>query len=336
MTASAGNEKGEEERITTMVHATRLTEMFGIDHPVLLAPMAGVAGGRLAKAVSDAGGLGFVAAGYGGVDGLERELSLAGDTPIGIGFITWTLANGVELLEAALARRPAAVWLSFGDPTPLAPAVHAAGTRLICQVQTVRQAREALDAGADVLVAQGSEAGGHGGNTRATFTLVPEMVDLATGTDVPVLAAGGVADGRGLAAALVLGADGVVIGSRFVASDEALVGEAARDLVCATTGDDTVRTRVYDVARELSWPKQYTGRLIRNQFIDKWHGDEDTLATRVPQLRASFAEALARNDFSVASVHIGESVGLIHDVRPAADILRDLIVEADQAIERVS
>jgi nitronate monooxygenase len=298
--------------------------------------MAGVAGGQLAGAVSRAGGLGMIAAGYGGADGLARELDLAGDVELGIGFITWTLAKGTELLTLALAHRPAAVWLSFGDPTALAPVIHNAGVRLICQVQTVRQAQEALSAGADVLVAQGSEAGGHGGNTRSTFTLVPEVVDLAAGTGVPVLAAGGVADGRGLAAALALGADGVVIGSRFVASREALVSSAARDLVVGATGDDTIRTNAYDVARELSWPTEYTGRLVRNQFIDTWHGHEEALAARMPEFREQFARAVADDDFTIASVHIGESAGLIHDISTAADILSDIVSIAAQTLQKVS
>lgn len=319
-----------------MSHSTALTRMFGIEHPILLAPMAGVAGGQLAAAVSRAGGLGMIAAGYGGADGLERELRVAGGVRVGIGFITWTLATGTELLNVALAHRPAAVWLSFGDPTALAPVVHAAGARLVCQVQTARQAQEALSAGADVLVAQGSEAGGHGGNTRSTFTLVPEVVDLAAGTAVPVLAAGGIADGRGLAAALALGADGVVIGSRFVASDEALLSPAARNLVVNATGDDTIRTNAYDVARELSWPTEYTGRLIRNQFIDTWHGREAALATQMPELREQFATAVANDDFTIASVHVGESAGLIHDVRPAADILDDIISVAQQTLQKVN
>lgn len=319
-----------------MSRSTTLTRMFGIEHPILLAPMAGVAGGRLAAAVSRAGGLGLIAAGYGGADGLERELRTAGDVELGVGFITWTLEQGTELLDVALAHRPAAVWFSFGDPTALAPVVHAAGVRLICQVQTGRQAQEALSAGADVLVAQGTEAGGHGGNTRGTFTLVPEIVDLAAGTGVPVLAAGGIADGRGLAAALALGADGVVIGSRFVASDEALLSPAARELVLAVTGDDTIRTNAYDVARELSWPTEYTGRLIRNQFIDTWHGREETLAERMPELREHFAKAVVNDDFTIASVHIGESAGLIHDVRPAADIVDDIVAVAQQTLQKVS
>lgn len=164
-----------------MRRSTSLTEMFGIEHPVLLAPMAGIAGGQLAGAVSRAGGLGMIAAGYGGAAGLERELGLIDGAPIGIGFITWTLSEDASLLQSALAHRPAAIWLSYGDPAPFAESIHAAGIRLICQVQSADQARAALDAGAEVLVAQGSEAGGHGANTRGTFTLVPEIVDLSDG-----------------------------------------------------------------------------------------------------------------------------------------------------------
>ncbi|EFV12024.2 NAD(P)H-dependent flavin oxidoreductase [Segniliparus rugosus] len=318
-----------------MAYATKLTEMFGIEHPVLLAPMGGVAGGRLASAVSASGGLGFIGAGYGGVEGLERELALAGEARIGIGFITWTVEQNRQLLDAALASGPAAVWFSFGDPTPYAAAVHQAGARLVCQVQNLDQAAVALEAGADVLVAQGTEAGGHGGSARATFTFVPEVVDLARDAGAPVLAAGGVIDGRGLAAALALGAEGAVVGSRFVVSEESLLSQAARRLVVAAKGDDTVRTRVYDVARGLSWPEEFTGRVLRNEFIDQWHGREGELAERMPQLREAFAEALANGDFRMASVHVGEGVGLIREALPASDIMRALMAETGEALARV-
>lgn len=318
-----------------MTRPTALTEMFGIDHPVLLAPMAGVSGGQLAKAVSEAGGLGLVAAGYDDIESLNHQLSLTGDSQVGIGCITWMLTESAELLHAALDHRPAAIWLSFGDPTPFVSEIHDAGSRLICQVHTVEHARNALRAGADVLVAQGTEAGGHGSDRRATFTLVPEVADLAAGTGVPVLAAGGVADGRGLAAALTLGADGVAIGSRFVASQESLVSAASRELVISTGGDDTVRTHVYDIAREVSWPAEYTGRLIRNQFIDSWHGREDELTTQHLHIRRQFAEAVARDDFDMATVHIGESAGLIHEVLPAATIVENLLTEADRCLRKM-
>ncbi|MDE1947702.1 MAG: nitronate monooxygenase, partial [Burkholderiales bacterium] len=157
---------------------TALTRMFELEHPLILGPMGGVAGGRLAAAVSNAGGLGLVGAGYGDPQWVARELDLVGELshrPWGIGFITWSTAP--ELLELALARKPAAVMLSFGDPRPLGARIKAAGCRLICQVQDLAGARLAHEAGADLVVAQGTEAGGHA-SRRATLPLVPAVANL--------------------------------------------------------------------------------------------------------------------------------------------------------------
>jgi nitronate monooxygenase len=194
---------------------TPLTVALGLRHPVVLAPMAGVSGGALAAAVSRAGGLGLIGGGYGDRDWLEREFAAAGDARVGTGFILWALERQPDLLDLALDRDPAAVFLSFGDFGRFAGRVRRAGIPLILQVQTLAQARAALDAGADILVAQGTEAGGHGG-ARATLPLVPAVVDIAG--EVPVLAAGGIADGRGLAAALMLGAAGALCGTAFYAA----------------------------------------------------------------------------------------------------------------------
>ena len=177
-----------------------------------------VSAGRLAAVVSQAGGLGLLGGGYGDGDWIEREWDRAGNSRIGCGFITWSIAKHPEVLDRALAHQPAAIMLSFGDPRPFAPRIHAAGARLICQVQTVAQAREAVEAKADIIVAQGTEAGGHG-MSEPLFTLLPQVVDACP--DTPVVAAGGIADGRGLAAALLLGAEGVMMGTRFYASQEA-------------------------------------------------------------------------------------------------------------------
>jgi len=196
----------------------RLTQILEISHPILLAPMDLVSAGRLAAVVSQAGGLGLLGGGYGDGDWIEREWDRAGNSRIGCGFITWSIAKHPEVLDRALARQPAAIMLSFGDPRPFAPRIHAAGARLICQVQTVAQAREAVEAKADIIVAQGTEAGGHG-MSEPLFTLLPQVVDACP--DTPVVAAGGIADGRGLAAALLLGAEGGMMGTRFYASQEA-------------------------------------------------------------------------------------------------------------------
>ena len=155
---------------------TRLTKAFGLDHPILSAPMALAAGGALARAVTEAGGLGLIGGGYGDADWLEREYRAAGNARVGCGFITWKLAEQPELLGRVLERDPACLFLSFGDPRPFAAEIAAAGVPLICQVQTLEHAREAVEAGAQVMVAQGGEAGGHGAN-RAVMTLVPEVAD---------------------------------------------------------------------------------------------------------------------------------------------------------------
>jgi len=218
---------------------TRLTTLLGIEQPIILAPMDLVSNARLATAVSAAGGLGLIGGGYGEEAWLKRELSAVKDERIGVGFITWSLAKQPHLLDLALEYRPVAVMLSFGDVTPFASRIKAAGARLICQVQTVAQAKAALAAGADVLVAQGSEAGGHG-MSRGTFALVPAVVDIAGG--VPVAAAGGVSDGRGLAAALMFGADGVLVGTRFYATEEAGGFIAAKEAIRDARGDSTIRS----------------------------------------------------------------------------------------------
>ncbi len=213
---------------------TRLTELLGVQHPILLAPMDLVSDGRLAAAVSLAGGFGIIGGGYGDEAWLTRELDAAGDARVGVGFITWSMARRPRLLDLVLDRAVPAVFLSFGDVQPHADRIKASGALLLCQVQTLEQARQALKHGADVLVAQGAEAGGHG-ISRGTFPLVPAVVDIAG--DVPVAAAGGIADGRGLAAALMLGADGVLMGTRFYAAQEAAGFDAAKDRIVAATGD---------------------------------------------------------------------------------------------------
>ena len=187
---------------------TALTDTLDIRHPVLLAPMDLVADGKLAAAVSSAGGFGILGGGYGDETWLKKELDVAGKARVGVGFITWSMARQPRLLDVTLERKPAAVMLSFGDPAPHADRIKRAGALLICQVQTAAMAKDAVAKGADIIVAQGTEGGGHGGSV-STMPLVPAIVD-AVGNSVPVVAAGGIADGRGLAAALMLGASGVL------------------------------------------------------------------------------------------------------------------------------
>ena len=314
---------------------TRLTEILGIEHPIISAPMAFAAGGKLAAAVTAAGGLGLIGGGYGDAEWLEREFAEARNTRVGCGFITWSLAKRPELLELVLAHSPAAVMLSFGSPVPFAPRIKAAGAKLICQVQNMEHARAAVDVGADIIVAQGAEAGGHG-LVRATFTLVPEIADyLAKAAPATVLvAAGGVADGRGLAAALMLGADGALIGSRFWASAEALVHTALQNAAIGADGDSTTRTTVVDIARKIDWPKPFTARVMKTRFVNEWHGREAELAEPAMLERETYRykTAMQSGDADNTGVWVGEAAGLIHDVRPAADLLQKIVGDAERLL----
>jgi nitronate monooxygenase len=317
---------------------TRLSEFFGIDYPILLAPMAMISGGRLAAAVTSAGGLGMIGGGYGDKAWLQREFDHAAGAKVGCGFITWSMAGKPELLDQTLDRRPAAIMLSFGDLQPFADRVRAAGVPLIAQVQTVDQAAQALDAGADIIVAQGGEAGGHGMAARSSFTLVPEVADRVAERrpEALVVLAGGVADGRGLAAALALGADGVLVGTRFWASSEALVSPRAHQRAIRASGDDTFRTRVYDVVRRLDWPAEYDERALGNSFLDRWHGNETQLLGSLPEAIDTYEKGVAADDFDTAAALVGEAVGLIDEVRPAADIVRDVARDAAGILDRAA
>ncbi|MGR3803593.1 NAD(P)H-dependent flavin oxidoreductase [Marinibacterium profundimaris] len=308
---------------------TRLTRRMGLDHPVILAPMAGVAGGRLAAAVNRAGGLGLIGGGYCDAAWIDAQFGEAGNAAVGCGFITWRLAGAPEVLDHVLERKPRAVLLSFGEVAPFAEKIRAAGVTLICQVQSRADAEVALEEGAEVIVAQGGEAGGHGAR-RATMTLVPEVADLlaAKGSDALLVAAGGIADGRGLAAALMLGADGVMLGTRLWASAEALVPEGQIEAAMQASGDATLRTRAVDVVRDLPWPEPYDIRVLGNRFTERWHGDLEGLraarATEGPRWQAAFAAG----DAETGNPVVGEAIGLIRSRPPAAAVIETLVRDA--------
>lgn len=316
---------------------TRLTKALGITCPVIQAPMAFAAGGALASAVSNAGGLGMIGGAYGDAAWIGQQFDIAADARVGCGLITWKLAERPYLLDRVLARDPAALFLSFGNPAPFAPEIKEAGVPLICQVQTLCDARQALDCGADIIVAQGAEAGGHG-EARGTFALVPEIADeiARQNSEALLCAAGGISDGRGLAAAVMLGADGAVIGTRFWASHEALVHPRILDRALDASGDDTIRTRVVDVVRGYDWPGRYNGRVLRNPFIQKWHGSESALKLETGAEARKWAAAQDAGDPDVSTAFAGEGIGLISSALPAGDILNSLTTGAQRRLAEVA
>jgi nitronate monooxygenase len=315
-----------------MTTINEVTRLLGVRYPILLAPMDIVSGSRLTAAVSIAGGFGILGGGYGERGWLERELGQlkealsANPAPFGIGFITWSLAKQPELLEIALRDRPRAVMLSFGDPKPFAESIKRAGSLLICQVQNEALAEQALAAGADMLVAQGTEAGGHGAD-RSTLDVVLAIVDLAAGR-VPVVAAGGIADGRGFVAARALGAQGVLLGTRFYASVEADGTEEAKRRICAAKSGDTIRSLIFDISRNNVWPAPFTGRCLINDHVRQWRGRELGMLQNVEAISREYSAARSAGNFDIAAVIAGEAVGIINDIPPAATIIERIVSEA--------
>jgi nitronate monooxygenase len=294
--------------------------------------MAGSATGKLAAAVSEAGGFGMIGGTTSECAGwLREQIRIARSLtsrPFGVGFIS-SFPETAELARVALDEGVAAINHSFSDPTPFVDATHAAGAKLFVQVQTLALAIRAAEAGADVVIAQGGEAGGHAG-ALGTFALLPAVVDAVA--PIPVIAAGGVADGRGLAAALLLGAQGAWMGTRFVASDEWGGGAWERDAVVAATSDDTVQTRLYDLVAERPFPRENPDRMLRNAFIDRWNDREDEIPAHREKLAAEIAAGSERADLAVAGISAGVGAGLIRETRPAAEIVREIVQEAENLL----
>jgi nitronate monooxygenase len=303
---------------------TALTRLLGIEHPILNAPMLGAAGGNLANAISHAGGFGIISPGPD--DGaIQREVTAAGNARIGIGFISWQLDRNPAALDTALAADPVAIMLSFGNSAAYFPRIRETGTMIICQVQTLAMARAAAEAGADIIVAQGREAGGHGGAIRGTLGLIPAVVD-AVGP-IPVVAAGGIADGRGLAAALALGAAGVSIGTRFVATRESLWADYRKGALTAGRADDTMQSRIFDTLNEPAWPPEFPARFLRNATSDRWTGREADLEADAEAERARY-QATPVEDLSQRLVIAGEGLDLIGDIPSARQVVERTVAEA--------
>jgi nitronate monooxygenase len=244
--------------------------------------------------------------------------------------MVWVLADRPDLFEATIAAHPSLVSISFGDPAPYVGPLHDAGIAVATQVNTVADVERAQEAGVDVLVAQGTEAGGHTGR-RAMLPLLQEVLTL---TDRPVVAAGGIATGAGMAAALVAGAAGVWIGTPLLSCTEALNAPALRKRVRAASGDETVLTRAFDVAEGAAWPDRWPGRALVNDFSRTWHGREDELRQDAAA-RQSVIDGRRTGDPAAAPIYAGESVGLVTTERSATDVVRDLDASAEKALRAV-
>lgn len=314
-----------------MLH-TRFCDLMQIEHPIVNAPMAGPAGAQLAAAVSEAGGLGMIGGSSGDADWLRGQIRLARSLtskPFGVGFIS--SAPGLdELVDVAIAEGVAAIGHSFADPSPYVAAAQAKGIRVLCQVQTVALAVQAARAGVDVIAVQGVEAGGHTGTRSATLPLTPAVID-AVG-DVCVLASGGIADGRGLAAVLMLGADGAWIGTRFAASSESAGSEWGKRRIVRSSADDAVLTRVYDLVNDAPFPGYIADHVLGNTFTAAWEGREGEILGQKAALRAQLQRAVNAADEQVAPVRAGNAVGLIHAIEPAGDILRRIVADAEHLL----
>lgn len=322
----------------------RFVQRFGLTTPIALAPMAGASGGELTAACCKAGALGLLGGGYGDLAATQTEYSIAGQAlstdpqaaaRLGCGFITFKMEQDRSALVYVLDRpvKPAALMLSFGDPTSFARDIVDKGIPLICQVQSLAQLPQAVDAGASVIVAQGVEAGGHGYSAyegRSTFTFVPEIADWLAGhaPEVMLLAAGGVADGRGLAAALTLGADGVLLGSRLWATRESQASDKAIEQAVQATGDDTARSLVFDVLREKQWPGEYHARTLRNAIHREWEDRFEELRADPAAAIADYKAGVAQEDYSRAHVTVGEGTGLIKANASAGDVIRAITEQA--------
>ena len=313
---------------------TRFSQLLDLDYPIMSAPMSNHSGGRLAAAVSTAGGLGT----FGGSNNFGREwfreqidsIRSQTDRPFGVGFITQLIESDPGNFEAALSESVPVIIFSFTDPQPWIGRARDAGATTICQVQSPELAAMAVDAGADILLAQGNEAGGHTGE----MNLLPLLVGLVERyPDVPVLAAGGITSGRALAAVLAAGAQGASLGTAMLATPEAVeVPDAFKQQILRSGGQDTVYTTVYDLLGDDPWPEGIAGRVYRNRMVRQWDRRDDEILARREELATDVAAARARHDPEVASVYMGQGVGQVNEIRPAGETLRQICLDAESIL----
>ncbi|HUA36635.1 MAG TPA: nitronate monooxygenase [Candidatus Binataceae bacterium] len=324
---------------------TRITELFGIQYPIVAAGMGGVAGAELAAAVSEAGGLGTIGmAGLGPAEIHEAIAAARARTtkPLAVNLLIPFLQP--DVLEQLRVEPIQAVTLFWGDPSEHIPLCKQLGFTVVWQCGSAEEAAAAKKAGADAVIVQGFEAGGHVRGTVTTLALVPEARD-AVG-DSPMLAAGGFADGRGLAAALALGADAAVFGTRFLASDECSAHRDYKKMVVKSHAVETVHTKLFDVG----WPDA-AHRVIRTKVVEEWEkagrpetgkrpGEGEKLArlrrgeieVELPRYSAFTASTSVTGDMSGLAFYAGQSVSMVREIRPAGEIVREIAAQAEATI----
>lgn len=312
---------------------TWLTERLGLTVPVVAAPMAGVSTGRLAAAVTGAGGLGMFGVGpASSAEWVREQCSVARAAgPYGVGLMAWALAQDDALLEVVAEQAPDLVSVSYGPYERWVAPLQTTGCVVATQAGTLAEAVAAEQAGVDLVVARGGEGGGHGRDDVATLPLLQAVLDAV---QVPVLAAGGIGTARGLAAVLAAGAAGGWVGTAFLACTEAATSPAARDLLVAASDVDTAYGRVFDVGQRLAWPPEYGGRALRNAYFDRWVGREDELAAD-DDASAQLVAARRDGDLDVACVYAGQGVGLLRAERSAVDVVAEL-AGAGELLDRVA
>jgi nitronate monooxygenase len=323
-----------------MIH-TRLTELFDLDYPIMSAPMSMHSGGTLAAAVCKAGGLGsFGATNIAGADWVRDQIRYVRkqtDRPFAVGFVAHFMSFFEAHFEVALKERVPAMAFSFGDCSECIGRAKEAGATVICQIQKFEQGKQALAAGADILVAQGNEAGGHTG-TMALLPLLAQVVEAHP--EVPVLAAGGIASGRSLAAVLAAGAEGAWVGTAFLATPEAIeISEAYKQIIVNGGAEDTTYTSIFDTIETRffnipDWLPGIAARLYRNELVKEWEGRESRLAEHLEDVLPRYSDARERRDPEMTAVYMGQSASFVNSIRPAGEVLASLCNDAEKVLRQ--
>jgi NAD(P)H-dependent flavin oxidoreductase YrpB (nitropropane dioxygenase family) len=316
-----------------MIH-TRICDLLGIPHPIVLGGMGTATTAPLVAAVSNAGGFGTLGTSAFNAATLDAEIGAIRertDKPFGINHLLFQIQE--DMFAVTLRARPALAAFAWArkdqDLRDYFKRAHDAGCKVMYMAGEVPEALRAADAGADVLVAQGTEAGGHV-VWIASLPLVPMMVKAVA--PLPVLSAGGIADGHGLAAALALGAEGALLGTRFMATPEAPIHPNFKQAIVKSDGHDTVLTEIPDLATQRVWPGAMS-RAQRNKFIERWSGREWSLRQNAREVGRVTAAARAAGDVDNAPLSFGQDAGLIDSIKSVSDVVRDIVGEAEKIIK---